>query len=313
MVRVRDVGWALAAIALFLPAPRAAHADPVTLTGNVANDFTTSNGSVMIPLVNPAGEYMNGPGFVDGPNGSDPNTLVAGVDMKNIWINYNASTDTMYVGIQGFTNVAGKEEIFGDLSGNLNPALDSSPAVGPIASATNTFLGLKAVALAFAPTTQNASGQNVMGTPTIIAGIPQDKSQGGSGTIDGFTVSNFSPNGAGLPFNFGTQLAGAGNLAFNTTAATPDFEFTINNFSKISGINPANGFYIEGYAGMPGNRRWQVAVLVDRGPSGAPELQRPGAHDLAGLAAAGGRGGLAVSPPAGGSPVIWVPGIGSAF
>jgi hypothetical protein len=240
MVRIRDVAWALAAAAAVLAGSRPASADPITLTGNVASDFTADNGSVPVAL------KYNGPGYVAGPDGSNPNQLVSGVDMKSIWLHYNASTDTMSVGIQGYKNVAGQPEIFGDIAGNPNPALDAN------SSATNTFLGLKSVALTFAPVTQNASGQSVPGTPLIIAGIPQDKSLGGSGTTDGFTVSKYSANGAGLPFSFGQQLPNSGNLAFNTSAAHPDFEFTINNFSKISGVNPSNPFFIEGYAGTPG-------------------------------------------------------------
>ena len=44
-------------------------------------------------------------------------------------------------------------------------------------------------------------------------------------------------------------------MAFNPSAAHPDAEFTINNFSKISGINPANGLYIQGFNSMPGRLR----------------------------------------------------------
>jgi hypothetical protein len=255
MVRIRDVAWAVAAVAAVLAGPRPASADPINLTGNVTNDFTSANGSVDVPLsfVPTSGplkgqvQYTNGPGYVAGPDGSNPNVLVGGVDMKGVWLNYNASTDTMYVGIQGFKNVAGKPEIFGDITGNPDPTQDVS------SGASNTFGGLKSVALAFAPMTHDATGQPVPGTPAIIAGIPQDKSLGGSGTTDGFTVSNYSANGAGLPFSFGSQIPGAGNLAFNTSAAHPDFEFTINNFSKLAGIDPKNGFFIEGYAGMPGS------------------------------------------------------------
>ncbi len=277
MVRIRDVAGALAAAAALLAAVRPASADPITLTGNVANDFTAANGSVAVPLsftptTGPnAGQiqYTNGPGYVAGPDGTNPDQLVGGVDMRSIWFNYNAGTDTMYVGIQGFKNVAGKPEIFGDITGNPDPTQDVS------SSASNTFLGLKAVALTFAPMTHNAAGQPVPGTPAIIAGIPQDKSLGGSGTTDGFTVSQYSANGAGLPFSFGQPIAGAGNLAFNTSAAHPDFEFTINNFSKLSGIVPSSGFFIEGYAGMPGSVAGKSEFSWIQAPAaqgiGAPE------------------------------------------
>ena len=40
-----------------------------------------------------------------------------------------------------------------------------------------------------------------------------------------------------------------GNLAYNPSPAHPQLEFTITNFSKIPGLNPADGFWIEMYAG----------------------------------------------------------------
>ncbi len=262
MVRIRDVAWALAAAAV-LAGSGPASADPITLTGNVANDFTVANGSVDNPIAlrNSQGQleysstgqltYTSGPGWVAGADGTQPNQLVSGADMKNIWFNYNSATDTMYVGIQGFTNSAGQHEILGDISGNPNPALDanSNPSLGPISSTTNTWLGDKSIALAFAPITSNAAGQATAGTPSIIAGIPAIKS---STTAPDFEVAKYTANGSGLPFSFGTTIANGGSMPFNTTASTPDVEFTINNFSKVSGINPANGFYIEGFNGMAG-------------------------------------------------------------
>jgi hypothetical protein len=281
MVRIRDVAWALAAAAV-LAGSGPASADPITLTGNVANDFTAANGSVENPIAlrNSQGQleysstgqltYTSGPGWVAGADGTQPNQLVSGADMQNIWFNYNSSTDTMYVGIQGFTNAAGQHEILGDISGNLNPALDanSNPNLGPISSATNTWLGDKSIALAFAPIVSNAAGQTSMGTPSIVAGIPAIKP---STTTPDFMVAQYVANGSGLPFSFGTPIANGGSMPFNTTASTPDVEFTINNFSKISGINPANGFYIEGFNGMAGGSagksefEWMQALPAPQG------------------------------------------------
>ena len=175
--------------------------------------------------------------------------MPSGVFVQNIWLNYNATTDTLSVGFQGYKSAAG-QEIFGDYSGNTRPA----PAPDP----NPNFGGLKSVAIAFSPATQNASGAQTSGTPTLIAGIPQDKSLGGTGTIDGFTVTKYSASGSGLPFSFGTQLPNSGNLAFNPSAAQPDLEFTINNFSKISGVSPTTGLYLEAYSGTPGNPEEEI-------------------------------------------------------
>ena len=289
MVRVRDVGWAVAALALMLASSRPAAAGPLTMTGNVASDFNIP-GTVIVPV-------GAGPGVNAGPSGSTANQLVGGFDIQTIRLNYNASNDTMYVGIQGYQNVAGKEEIFGDATGNPNPAADPDPNFG----------GNKSIAIAFAPETQNAAGKVVAGTPMIIAGIPANKSMGGSGTIDGFTVSQYSANSSGLFNSFGAQLSqNTGNLAFNPSAAQPDMEFTITNFSKIPGLNTANGFAIQAFAGQAGDDDGEVSDRPE--PSArTPGTEYPGTDDLAGLGCAGRRGRPAIPPLPADAPLMFGP------
>jgi hypothetical protein len=231
MVRVRGIFWALAF--LVAAGSRSASAGAINFTGNVATDFSASNSSVQITPVN------QGPGMIDGPTGSTANQLASGFMIQDIRTSYDAASNTLYVGFQGYQNVAGQESIFGDSSGNPNPGLDTNP----------NMTGDKSVAVQFAPIT-NLAGQQQPGFPVAIAGIPADKSKVGSGTIDGFTVSN-DTNTPGLPqYSFGQQLPQyTGNLAFNPSAAHPDLEFTIKNFSQIPGLNASNGFYIQVYAG----------------------------------------------------------------
>ena len=53
-----------------------------------------------------------------------------------------------------------------------------------------------------------------------------------------------------MGYQFGQQLPQyTGNLAYDPTPAHPQLEFTITNFSKIPGLDPSNGFWIEMYAG----------------------------------------------------------------
>jgi hypothetical protein len=83
-----------------------------------------------------------------------------------------------------------------------------------------------------------------------VAGVPSDKSTGGPG-IDGFTVAAYKAGG-GIQNSYGATLTNnLGNLAFDPSAAHPGFEFTIQNFSKISPnlLNPKEGFWISAYAG----------------------------------------------------------------
>src|ERR1700755_2328402 len=133
MVRTRDVVWALAAAALTPAASGSAPGDPISLTGFAANDFTAANGSIIVPV-------YQGPGVIAGPDGTDPGQLVGGFDIQSIRLNYDAKTDIMSVGIQGYKNAAGLEQIFGDATGNLDPSKDPNPNFG----------GSKSVAIAFA-------------------------------------------------------------------------------------------------------------------------------------------------------------------
>jgi hypothetical protein len=249
MVRARDVAWAFVVLTLILAGPHGALADPINFTGNAAADFSGVLGTVTVPV-------DQGPGVIDGSTGSTASSLPAGTMIQNIFVNYDATTNQLFVGFQGYTNVAGQEEISGDDSGNPNPALDSGTTTN--ANGTlNNFGGLKSIAVAFAAPTTTAAGTPGAGTPAIIAGIPQTKSEAGSG-LDGFTVSKYSANGSGLEFSFGNQIANGGSMTYNPSAAHPDFEFTINNFSQIAGFNPTKGFYIEVYDGNAGSTAGKV-------------------------------------------------------
>ena len=134
----------------------------------------------------------------------------------------------MYVGIQtwgvagsvGSTTIASGNGMvvgFAPLNGTFNPANLSPP----------TF---------------------VAGTANVATG--ESNAAAGRGTgLDGFNVTTYTggtvPGTMNLLTGFGKTLtAGMGNLAFNPSTATPDFEFTITNFSKLLGANPAKGFVV---------------------------------------------------------------------
>ena len=74
----------------------------------------------------------------------------------------------------------------------------------------------KSFAVAF-----SAANPNSGGTPSLIAGIPLDKSNLGTG-IDGFTISQFKNVNGGLNSKFGASYGdSAGALAYNPSAAHP--------------------------------------------------------------------------------------------
>jgi len=241
MVR-RCLFWGLAF--LVLAGSRPALAGPIAFTGNIGQDFSAQN--IMGNLNSSPVTVMNSPADLGEASFIPANGWVSGWAINNVQMTYNSANDTMYVGLTGFKNAAGQYATFGDADGNGDPggASKQMTSMGGIDSAN--MGGDKAVAVAFAP--YNSTNPGVPGAPTMIAGIPGDKSLAGSG-IDGFTVAKFSNTTNLLQNSFGSAISGvSGALAFNPSAAHPELEFSISNLSK-SGINPSQGFWIEMYAG----------------------------------------------------------------
>ena len=100
---------------------RSAVAGPITFTGNVANDFSTSN-----PVWRQHSNYelrhrcsiqpdRPGRGSFIPANGS-----VSGWAIKQVALDYNAATDTMYVGVRLGVSPATVCDL-GDANGNGNP------------------------------------------------------------------------------------------------------------------------------------------------------------------------------------------------
>ncbi len=236
MVPRRLFTWNIALLVLLgLHAP-AAHAAPIDFTGNVANDLNpaTNPGVVITPVSDNA---LN----IGQPASDTAKGWISGWSIQDIRTYYNASNDTLYVGIDTFANSKGQHAPFGQANGD--------PTGTPTATDPAHLGGDKSLAIAFAPVSTTNPTQP--GTPLIIAGVPADKTQSGSG-IDGFTVSKYNPATAldGLAYQFGQTLPqNTGNLAYDPTPAHPQLEFTITNFSKIPGLNPSSGFWIEMYAG----------------------------------------------------------------
>jgi hypothetical protein len=230
--------WSLAVVVLCLGA-RSASADAITFTGNVAQDFPASNPTVdIIPYTT---------GLVAQPQWMTQSGLVSGWNIHDLRLNYNAATDTMYVGVNTY-GVAGNVDGNGT-PGNPDPRLTAAFGADPA-----NFGGDKGMAVGFAPLTGTFNPQNPP-APVIVAGVPGDKSQVGPG-LDGFSVASWTPkpnqNGPtyDLVTSFGPTIAsGMGNLAFDPSLQHPGFEFTIANFSKLLGANPQNGFVVSAQDG----------------------------------------------------------------
>lgn len=241
MVRLSVLKWSVATIALF--GARPILASPINFTGFVENDFSKSDPSVKVINVNAKATDVGPSAFMV------QNGWVSGWAVKDIRLSYNQSTDTLSVGVNAFKNGAGHPAIFGDADGNGDPG-GASPQMVKAGGIDNASLGgHKSFAIAFAA--DKKVGQEIPGVPVLIAGVPADKSLAGTGT-DHFTVAPYRNVDLGLGYNFGKALTGnVGNLAFDPSAAHPGLEFTINNFSKVSGFDPAKGVWIKAYAGSP--------------------------------------------------------------
>ncbi len=183
----------------------------INFTGDVTNDFSSANAPNATIYNNPADPY------------TAASQVAPGIFLKDASLDYNAANDTLYVGIQTY-----------GVTGSVN---GSSIATG------------NGLAVGFAP--MNASSLNVNNLPTFAlvagdsnySGTPQGRGTG----LDGFNVATYSGSMAHGAINlltgFGTSLTTStgslqGSLAFAPSASTPDYEFTVTNFSKLLGPNP---------------------------------------------------------------------------
>jgi len=217
---------------------RSVSADPITFTGNVASDFNPQTNPGVVVITDSLHE--NDPIHIAQPAWMTASGLVSGWNIKDVRLDYNAATDVMYVGVNTYG-------VAGNVDGNGTPGSPDARLTAAGGTDPANFGGDKSMAVGFAPLTGTYSPFNLP-TPVIVAGVPGDKAQAGTG-LDGFTVAKYaggsSPGTLDLVTGFGQTLtAGMGNLAFDPSQQHPGFEFTITNFSKLLGANPMNGLVV---------------------------------------------------------------------
>lgn len=218
-----------------------AFADPITFTGWTDHDFglnpapPAGSGTYVIP-----GLPQN---MVAQPEWMTQQGWVTGWNIQQVALHYDQATDTMYVGIQMYNHTPAGNVDGNGMPGNPDPRLIAQGGQDPA-----HIGGLGSITMGI-DTTKS-------GTPNILAGVPEFKYPSGVATgTDGFVVALRNPNASpygGIEGQYGSILSkNMGNLSFDPTAAHPDFEFTIKNFSQLPGLNLANGFGVEFYAGSP--------------------------------------------------------------
>jgi hypothetical protein len=247
MVRHSGFRWLVAVLALGWARPASADAvtpaigaingtqvSPLFVTGNAEIDLPASTSTTIVP-----GQAANA---VAQPTWMTQAGLINGYVMKDIRLSYDAKTDTLAVAVN-FYGIAGNTD--GTANGGTNPLTTAAGGSNP-----PHIGGDKSISIAFTPVT--AAGVNA--DPVVVAGVPANKSVSPAGSLDGFDVASVNKTAlqsSGIAQAYGTTLtANLGALAYDPSAAHPDLEFTIKNFSKIPGLNAlTSGFYISAYAG----------------------------------------------------------------
>ncbi|MEZ6197474.1 MAG: hypothetical protein R3F20_17405 [Planctomycetota bacterium] len=184
------------------------HGQAITFTGDVTADF-------------PPTQFFADPGGMD--VGIPPNLagMMSGWDIKGVALSYDEATDTLFCGIDTFG-------IAGDADGDGDPG---SPSAGLVINGGDdlpNFGGTESFTMGF--------DFDDDGLLDIVVGTPI------GGDLSSFTVATYdnlvffpTQNPLSDPYNrFGTPLPGnTGVVAASPSAAFPDLEFTITNFSAL--------------------------------------------------------------------------------
>jgi hypothetical protein len=208
---------------------RSAMADPITFTGNVSTDFgiTTPGQSTNTNVTVVSTSSSLNPSISTGTGGTTLyNDVSPGDAIKQVAFSYDAANNTAYVGVQTW-GVAGNVS-------NSTIANGNGMVVGFESLNGQTYNPINLTAPTF-----------VAGTANIGSGQTAAEAGRGSG-LDGFNVATYTggtvPGTMNLLAGFGTTLStGMGNLAFSPSTTTPDYEFSIANFSQVLGASPNKG------------------------------------------------------------------------
>jgi hypothetical protein len=219
----------------------------VNFTGNVATDFpaTQSPGVVIFNSSNTPGIVHPDTMFFNPPFTPTPLIPTSGYDISGIAVSYDSTTDTLSIGFeQPPANTASNPTgpvIAGDAddngnAGNVNPAV---LAIDPFFTEFPALGGQDIQMFAFLDLS-NA------GQPDVVAGfspnqppLPSNMSSNGPNPLapKPYEVAQAIPNASepqsGIP-TFGTLLTNnTGNVYLFNSAAHPNLEFSITNFSQL--------------------------------------------------------------------------------
>src|SRR5207253_1312776 len=120
-------------------------ADPITLTGNVATDFSynasgTGSTNPSVDII----QHSNAPVHIAQPQWMTNSGFVSGWNINNIAVGYDSHSDTLYVGVKTFG-------IAGNVDGNGTPGSPDPRLTAAGGSDPANFGGDKAMAVGIAP------------------------------------------------------------------------------------------------------------------------------------------------------------------
>ena len=213
---------------------RPASGGPITpRPGMSASDFTTSNPGVQVTILSVPARRSS-----PGPTGAPPASWSPAVESRTSGLNYNACTDTMYVGIQGYTE---RRRQGGDLRRRHRQSQRRARPESRISAAT------KSVAIAFAPISHNAAGQSGPARRSIIAGIPARQVERARHRSTDSRSRRTPPISRALPSTVSASSCPSSPAAWPSTRPRhiPTWNSRSTNFSKIPGLNASNGFYMQ--------------------------------------------------------------------
>jgi hypothetical protein len=200
----------------------------VNFTGVVATDFpvTTTPG---VTYLNPT---VNQTPIV--PVNLQPFFTTSGIEIDNVALSYDSTTDILSVGVQGAPDgtVAGMDDIAADSdnngnSGTVNPNITAPGGPAPTFMDPPDMGGTKTYGVTFDLTNS--------GTPDIIVGFPSVNPNTTPGAAKPFEVAAFSGAAPGVdPFS-STEIFPqfAGNYFLENDPNHPNFEFQIDHFSQL--------------------------------------------------------------------------------
>jgi hypothetical protein len=194
-----------------------------TFTGNAPADFGGLPDTVAV--TDPGGV-----GDVGVPIPPAPSGTVSGWDVAVLYLNYDHATDTLYVGVDTFG-------ICGDADGDGNPGGTSGWLAGLGGMDLADLSGTESFCLLIDTNNDYVSGIGGPGIDVVV-GVNS------ANDITTFGAYNFVGDPLNPQVGFGAALPNTVTLYANPSAAAPDMEFSIANFSTLpnASFTPGQAF-----------------------------------------------------------------------